>query len=121
MPNSQDQSPHSAAIGQLARAIADVLAEVAAPRAPESSAEGNSAPTWQEKLWTVDPNVRVGVRELAEGLGRSRAYIYRLTRTAAIPHRKLDGQLLFRVGDIRQWLKERENVIVTPALTVVRR
>lgn len=92
----------SDATERLARAIADIITDAARPAAIP-------APTsWRERLWACDPNVRLGVVELAEALGRSKAFVYRLTRQHLIPFRRLDGALVFRVGDIRVWLPKRE-------------
>lgn len=106
------------ATGRLARALADVLAEVlrAGSRAEPAIQVG-----WRERLWTCPADTRLGVVELSEALGRSKALVYRLTRMGQVPHRKLDGELVFRAGDIRAWLAQREDVVVTPRLTVVGR
>lgn len=78
-------------------------------------------PSWRERLWDCPADTRLGVLEICEALGRSKAFVYRLTRTKDIPHRKLDGELVFRAGDIRAWVQQREDVQVTPRLTVVGR
>ena len=75
----------------------------------------------RERLWDCPADTRLGVLELCEALGRSKAFVYRLTRTKDIPHRKLDGELVFRAGDIRAWVQQREDVQVTPRLTIVGR
>jgi hypothetical protein len=94
----------SDATERLARAIADLITDAARPAAI-------AAPkSWRERLWTCDPNVRLGVVELAEALGRSKAFVYRLTRQRAITFRKLDGVLTFRAGDVRIWLPKRETL-----------
>jgi hypothetical protein len=71
--------------------------------------------TWREKLWTVPAETRIGVPELAEALGRSRDGVYRLTAESAgdrrIPHRRLGGELLFTVGDVRAWLDRNEELV----------
>ena len=105
----------SAATQRLAEAIAELLAEAARPTMA-------TAPvlSWRERLWTCSPDVRLGVIELAEALGRSKAFVYRLTRSRAIPHRKLDGELVFRVGDVRAWLAQHEDVVVTARLRVMK-
>lgn len=77
-------------------------------------------PTWRERLWTVPAETRIGVKELAEALGRPRSWVYRRTgqnaHKAPLPVRKLDAELVFVVGEIRGWLIERET-LVHPALT----
>ena len=104
-------------VERLAQAMADLLAEVAATRAPASGADQGVAPvSWRERLWTAPGDTRLGIAELSEALGRSKAFIYRHTRAKSIPHRLLDGHLTFRAADIREWLQDRENLIVTPGL-----
>ena len=69
---------------------------------------------WRVLLWTVDPETRIGRDELLEAVGRPPSWLYRHTAEEAtdrIPHRKLDGQLVFVVGEVRRWLREREEII----------
>ena len=73
--------------------------------------------TWRERLWTVVPATRLGVQELSEALGRSAHFVYRRTSSKAdqngcrpIPHRKLAGELVFVVGEIRRWIEEEEEL-----------
>ncbi len=75
--------------------------------------------SWREKLWTVPPETRIGVQELAEAVGRSRDWCYRHTSPKAdsddrLPHRKLDGELVFIVAEIRDWIRSQEDVIHVP-------
>lgn len=70
--------------------------------------------TWREKLWLVPAETRIGTAELCEALGRSKHWLYRHTGPAAkerIPHRKLDGELVFVIGEVRTWIREHEDVI----------
>ena len=73
-------------------------------------------PTWREKLWTVPTDTRIGRDELLEAVGRSANWLYRHTSAKSecsrIPHRKLDGELVFVVGEVRQWLSEHEEIVV---------
>src|SRR5712692_5799824 len=75
-----------------------------------------SPTSWRERLWLVPPDTRLGVAELLEALGRTRSWLYRHTGPnspgSRIPHRKLDGELLFLAGEIRQWQSETEQVVV---------
>jgi predicted DNA-binding transcriptional regulator AlpA len=72
--------------------------------------------SWRERLWQVLPDTRLGVAELLEALGRNRSWLYRHTGPksvhARIPHRKLDGELVFVAGELREWILEHEVTIV---------
>ena len=72
-------------------------------------------PTWRERLWTCPPETRIGRQELLEALRRSENWLYRHTGTKAkcsrIPCRKLDGELVFVVGEVRQWLVDHEEIV----------
>lgn len=69
---------------------------------------------WAERLWTAPAETRLGVRELAEAVGRPRSWVYRHTAPsgdlAPIPHRRLDGLLVFLAGEVRDWLRANEEV-----------
>jgi len=99
---------------ELAGLLADLdIGEPAqpAPVAPERSANVS----WRLLLWTVDPETRIGRDEMLEAVGRPLSWLYRHTGEAAthrIPHRKLDGQLVFVVGEVRLWLRDREEIVV---------
>lgn len=87
--------------------------EASAQTEPSTSADGQDW-GWREKLWIVPSETRIGTTELAEALGRNENWIYRRTQQSAddpIPHRKLDGSLVFRVGEVRAWLRKREDVL----------
>ena len=71
--------------------------------------------TWREKLWIIPAETRIGTSELAEAFGRPASWVYSHTEGKAenpIPHRKLDGTLMFTVGEVRTWLRESEEVLV---------
>lgn len=75
-----------------------------------------SPASWRERLWTVPPDTRLGVIETAEALGRPRSFVYRHTSeksagAARLPHRRLDGELVFVAGELRSWLKDHEETI----------
>lgn len=65
--------------------------------------------TWRERLWTVPAGTRLGISEVAEAVGRSKSWVYRRTSPksakAPLPHGKLDGELVFEAGRIREWLE----------------
>ena len=76
-------------------------------------------PTWRERLATAPAETRIGVTELAEAVGRTKSWVYRHTSAKSgapmLPHHKLDGELVFLVGEVRRWLDQNEEVIV-PAI-----
>lgn len=96
--------------------VADILARVAqesreAPERPGNQPDGSEAWTWRERLWTVPSETRLGVAELAEALGRPKSYVYARTGPSAetpLPHRKLDGTVIFTAGEVRAWIREQE-------------
>jgi len=71
--------------------------------------------SWAERLWTCPPETRLGVRELAEAFGRPRSWVYRHVSPkgdlAPIPHRRLDGLVVFTAEDVRNWLIANEEVL----------
>ena len=73
-------------------------------------------PTWRERLWTAPSETRIGRQELLEAVGRSEHWLYRHSGAKAkcsrIPCRKLDGELVFVVGEVRRWLLEHEEAVV---------
>ena len=71
---------------------------------------------WRERLWVVPAETRLGVTELCEALGRSRSWVYRHTGSCSqenrvLPHRLLEGSLIFVAGEVRTWIREHEEVI----------
>ena len=101
-----------------ATALLGLLAGAEPFSAPAAPRVATFEPTWRERLWTVPPETRIGVRELAEALGRPKSWVYRRTaphgERAPLPHRKLDGELVFIVGEIRGWLPDHETVVAEP-------
>ena len=94
---------------------AESILEFLGQAAPTGSGDGPEttveAHTWREKLWTVPEETRIGTYEVCEALGRTKSWLYHRTGPSArdrIPHRKLDGELVFMVGDVREWLRRRE-------------
>ena len=72
------------------------------------------AESWRERLWTVPAETRLGLEELREALDRSASWIYHRTAAKAehrLPHRKLDSVLVFTAGEVRAWLRDREEVV----------
>jgi predicted DNA-binding transcriptional regulator AlpA len=100
-----------------AAALAEQLAALALP-APAPAAEPLPM-TWRERLWLVPAETRLGVRQVAEAIGRPVSWVYRRTAEkstkAPLPHRRLDGELVFVAAEVRAWIAGHEAVI-TPAL-----
>lgn len=105
-----------------ARGVADYLERLDAepPRSTPPSLEPQPLP-WSALLWVVPPETRIGVKELAAATGRPKSWVYRHTsgRGACprLPHRKLDGELVFVVCEVRRWLIEHEVVEVLGGTT----
>ena len=82
----------------------------------DTTSVDTAEPTWREKLWTAPAESRIGRDELLEAVGRPASWLYRHTSQkgdcARIPHRKMDSELVFVVGEIRQWLCEHEEIVV---------
>jgi hypothetical protein len=132
MGRSEGRSPAFASLPDVLRwleqapasttlAAPDLLAVLApfvanpATREVLPAAEPSTA-SWRERLWVVPPETRLGVREAAEALGRPVSFVYRHTGAKIgdgdrLPHRKLDGELLFVAGELRAWLREHEEII----------
>ena len=104
---------------------AGVLRELAAPAQEEGppSAPANqepSEPSWRERLWSAPAETRIGPAEVCQALGRPRSWLYRHTSKKSttgdsgysrIPHRKLEGDLVFVVGEVREWIRENEDIV----------
>jgi predicted DNA-binding transcriptional regulator AlpA len=84
--------------------------------APDQGVTPEPVLPWAALLWIVPAETRLGVREVAEALGRPRSFVYRHTGPKApgarIPHRRLDGELVFLAGEIRRWIEDHEVVVV---------
>lgn len=90
-------------------------AEREGDRRPASVTVEGPTWTWRERLWAAPAETRVGVRELVEALDVSESWIYARTKRDAedpIPHRKMGGSLRFVVGEVRHWIREREDAPV---------
>ncbi|HUG00646.1 MAG TPA: hypothetical protein VML95_02150 [Longimicrobiales bacterium] len=95
--------------------VAEALeAEGDTPARPPTPVVATEPASWRTRLWIVPANTRLGVSELTEALGRSRDWAYRHTSPKAthrLPHRKLDGELVFLAGELRAWLSEHEEIV----------
>lgn len=116
--------PDGASVTLPALVVREWLAE--APTVPPAIVEAHAG-TWRERLWTVPPETRLGVREVAEACDRSADWVYRAcssTRAEArgrtpLPCTRLDGVLCFTAGAVRRWL-EQAGEIVNPEPAPVR-
>lgn len=109
--------PASAVLAQL-RDVAPT-AMTATPE-PAAALEPRS---WRERLWTAPADARLSVTDVAQAIGRPKSWVYRHTSPASglvlVPCRKLDGELVFLAGEIRQWVKDHEEIMVKPSAPVV--
>jgi hypothetical protein len=90
------------------------------PEAVSDPTRDSRALCWRERLWVVPPETRLGVAEVVEATGRSRDWVYRHTSAAGaarrLPHRKLEGELVFTAGELRDWIRGAEITISSPVL-----
>jgi hypothetical protein len=98
-------------------AAIDTMTAVTATPATES------LPTpWQVRLWSSPADARMTVADVADALSRPKSWVYRHTSPASglprLPHRKLDGELTFLVGEVRQWIEDHEDVVVAAARAI---
>ena len=87
------------------------------PSKPDLAVSDGPEPTWtwRERLWVAPAETRIGTHELAEALGRPKSWIYARTQAGAedpLPHSKFDGTLVFMVGEVRAWIREREEPVI---------
>lgn len=108
------------------RRVAELLREIVGTPTPQGAegVEGDAdEPTsragWRELIWTVHPETRIGKDELCEALQKSPSWLYKRTSAGTIPHRKFgpDGDLVFVVGEIRDWIRLNEVVMTPPSQT----
>lgn len=103
------------------RQLADRYDELASqPPAPPQSL--------LSQFWTLPEETRLSVQQVAEGLGKSAAWVYKsidARRTdVPIPYRR-DGsgtrhRISFLAGDVRAWVKRRE-IVIRPGSSELRR
>ena len=102
-------------------ALAEMLDALDVEPAPEIVKDAAPPLPWSFLLWTADPETRIGRSELLEATARPPSWLYRHTGPKAkhrIPHRKVDGELVFLVGEVRRWLRDREEIVVAGPLDV---
>lgn len=99
----------------VASLLEDLEGEPAADVPSEGEAEATVELSWREKLWLVPSDTRLGTEELREAIDKPKSFIYARTQSEAedpIPHRKLGGELQFRAGEVRHWIRSSEEVLV---------
>ena len=98
----------------------EVLLElVTSQKGAEPTVSPVAAPvTWRERLWTCPGDTRLGVRELAEALGRPRSWVYRAVagkrEAKRLPAFRFGGELSFEAGAVREWIEQQESRTVGP-------
>lgn len=105
--------------GTMISASAAIGLLEALPMPPEPVQCTHSEPgesPWSAMLWLAPAETRLGVPELLEATGRSKSWLYRHTGRnggcSRIPHRKMDGELVFLAGEVREWLQTHEEIVV---------
>ena len=63
---------------------------------------------WRERVWTAPADTVMTVDDFCAAVGRTRAFAYRQTRNRTIKFKRLDGVIVFRCADVREWIKERQ-------------
>lgn len=100
----------------FAAAIRNIVSEAVRDALKDSPPTSGTAASWRERLWTCPPETRLGITEVCEALGWPKDRVYKHTSARSgrsqLPHRKLDGALVFEAGELREWLREHEEVIV---------
>jgi hypothetical protein len=107
---------------RLVAALTDVLSE-ASPAHTVTVTAGLSLAWTPERFWSAPPATRLDATELADSLGVGKAAIYKRVQRHCLPCRKLpDGGYIFIVGDVRQWLEDREVIVnrFAPKVTSLR-
>lgn len=99
-----------------AASILDLLDVDSAPEPQAPQVAPDPVPlTWAERLWLVPAETRLGTSEVLEALQRSRSWLYAQMAAGKgadrLPHRRLDGTLLFTAGELRAWVRAHEEVV----------
>lgn len=105
----------------LASSLAAIAKQIEQARQAEAAGQGSrpvalEPASWRERLWTCPGETRLSVAQVAEATGLSKHAVYRLTSpkalektdTPPLPHRKLEGRLVFVASEVRDWLRAAE-------------
>ena len=101
-----------------AATVAAVLEGIGTTEDSQGPREGEDHPqidaeSWAERIWLVPAERRLNTAETLEALGRGKSWLFeRLKGSDAIPHRKMDGQLVFTAGELRAWIRAHEEPLV---------
>ena len=97
------------------------LLQAAVESEPTPSVEpvDSAALPWTALLWIVPAETRLNVDEASEALGHARSWIYKRTSAKALeesgatplPHRILEGSLVFTAGELRTWIRNTEESV----------
>jgi predicted DNA-binding transcriptional regulator AlpA len=68
--------------------------------------------SWEERIWSCHPSTRLNASQACEVLGKSHDALYKLTSRGSIPHSKIDGVLVFKAGELRDWIRDTEERVV---------
>lgn len=105
----------------LAAEVSDTSPTEDACGPPEPDVIVRTPDSWRERLWMVPAETRLYTADVAEAVDRSSNWVHQRTSDSEdhdrIPHRKRNGQLVFKAGEVREWLKEQEEVIVAGSST----
>ena len=74
---------------------------------------------WTALLWLIPAETRLSVDEAAQALGHGRSWLYKRTSAKALkesgatplPHRILEGSLVFTAGELRTWIRNTEESV----------
>jgi len=89
----------------------------------EKQHEAHTVSTARERFWTGPPEVRLNARELAEAIGKPVSWVHKHTSRKSglptLPHAKLGHELIFTVGEVRDWLQNhattKQPAVINPA------
>jgi hypothetical protein len=91
----------------------------AGPDSAPVDAIAPAAAEWPERLWIAPADTRMTANDVGASLHRPKSWVYRHTSPASglplLPHRKLDGELVFVAGEVRDWVRMHEDIVIAPA------
>lgn len=114
-----DALPADSSITLPSRTLREWLDEESIGNGGSAESDRAADPSWRTLIWECPDDTRLGIAELCEAVGKSKAWVYRRTCATGsrlgygaqrdrIPHAKVAGQLVFIASEIRDWLRQRE-------------